>query len=140
MRKDIPLSELTDWLALPLVAVLATYRRDGGVLLSPVWHRFRDGGFDVVSFPGDIKVRHLANDPRASFLLYDQAPPLRGLELVPSPSSPTSMGRRSSATWPTAISARKLATRTRTASVRSSSSSASSRVSFAPGISRATSS
>ena len=85
MRKDIPLDELSDWLALPLVAVLATYRRDGGVLLSPVWHRFRDGGFDVVCFPGDIKLRHLANDPRASFLLYDHAPPLRGLELRTEP-------------------------------------------------------
>ena len=85
MRKDIPLAELTDWLELPYVAVLATYRRDGGVLLSPVWHRYRDGGFDVVCFPGDIKLRHLANDPRASFLLYDHAPPLRGLELRAEP-------------------------------------------------------
>ena len=32
---------------------------------------FRDGGFDVVCAPGDLKLRHLANDPRASFLLYD---------------------------------------------------------------------
>jgi hypothetical protein len=85
MRKDIPLDELADWLALPLVAVLATYRRDGSILLSPVWHRFRDGGFDVVFFPGDIKVTHLAHDPRASFLLYDHAPPLRGLELRTEP-------------------------------------------------------
>lgn len=85
MRKDIPLDELADWLALPLVAVLATYRRDGSVLLSPVWHRFRDGGFDVVCFPGDIKLKHLRNDPRASFLLYDHAPPLRGLELRTEP-------------------------------------------------------
>jgi Pyridoxamine 5'-phosphate oxidase len=81
MRKDIPLDELGDWLALPLVAVLATYRKDGNVLLSPVWHRFRDGGFDVVFFPGSLKVRHITNDPRASLLLYDHAPPLRGLEL-----------------------------------------------------------
>jgi general stress protein 26 len=81
MRRDIPLDELADWLALPYVAVLATYRKDGSVLLSPVWHRFRDGGFDVVFFPGSLKVRHIENDPRVSFLLYDHAPPLRGLEL-----------------------------------------------------------
>lgn len=85
MRKDIPLDELTDWLALPLCAVLATYRRDGSILLSPVWHRFRDGGFDVLCYPGDIKVKHLRNDPRASLLLYDHAPPLRGLELRAEP-------------------------------------------------------
>lgn len=81
MRKDIPLDELADFLALPIASVLATYRRDGGVLLSPVWHRWRDGGFDVTCFPGDIKVKHLQNDPRASLLVYDQAPPYRGLEI-----------------------------------------------------------
>jgi len=81
MRKDIPLDELVDWLALPIASVLATYRRDGGVLLSPVWHQWRDGGFDVVCFPDDIKLRHLANDPRASLLIYDQVPPYRGLEI-----------------------------------------------------------
>ena len=81
MRKDIPLDELADFLALPIASVLATYRRDGGVLLSPVWHRWRDGGFDVTCFPGDIKVKHLQNDPRASLLVYDQAPPYRGVEI-----------------------------------------------------------
>jgi PPOX class probable F420-dependent enzyme len=81
MRRDIPLSELADFLALPIVAVLATYRRDGGVLLSPVWHRFRDGGFDVMVYPTDIKVRHLRRDPRASILVYENEPPYRGVEL-----------------------------------------------------------
>jgi PPOX class probable F420-dependent enzyme len=81
MRRDIPVSELADFLALPIVAVLATYRRDGGVLLSPVWHQWRDGGFDVVSAPDDIKVRHLRRDPRASILVYDNEPPYRGVEI-----------------------------------------------------------
>ena len=81
MRKDIPLDELADFLALPIASVLGTYRRDGGVLLSPVWHRWRGGGFDVSCFPGDIKVKHLTNDPRASLLVYDQVPPYRGVEI-----------------------------------------------------------
>jgi PPOX class probable F420-dependent enzyme len=81
MRRDIPVDEMAEFLALPIVAVLATYRRDGGVLLSPVWHRWRDGGFDVTCFPGDVKVRHLEKDPRASLVVYDQAPPFRGVEL-----------------------------------------------------------
>lgn len=81
MRRDLPLDELAEFLALPLLAVLATYRRDGGVLLSPVWHQWRDGGFDVVSFAGDIKLRHLENDPRASLLVYEQEPPYRGVEI-----------------------------------------------------------
>ena len=31
MRRDIPLADMAGFLALPIVAVLATYRRDGGV-------------------------------------------------------------------------------------------------------------
>jgi PPOX class probable F420-dependent enzyme len=85
VRRDIPLAELSDFLALPIVAVLATYRRDGGVLLSPVWHQWRDGGFDVLVYPADIKVRHLRRDPRASILVYENEPPYRGVELRTTP-------------------------------------------------------
>jgi PPOX class probable F420-dependent enzyme len=81
MRRDLPLSELADFLEAPIVAVLATYRKDGSVLLSPVWHQWRDGGFDVVCSPNDIKVRHLRRDPRASLLVYDNEPPYRGVEI-----------------------------------------------------------
>jgi PPOX class probable F420-dependent enzyme len=79
MRKLGP-EELGDLLEQPLVAVLATYRRDGGVLLSPVWHRWRDGGFDVVVGPNDVKLQHLRRDPRASVVVYEHQPPYRGLE------------------------------------------------------------
>jgi PPOX class probable F420-dependent enzyme len=74
-------ADLVDLLELPLVAVLATYRRDGGVLLSPVWHRWRDGGFEVVVYSNDIKLRHLRRDPRASIVVYEHEPPYRGLEV-----------------------------------------------------------
>jgi PPOX class probable F420-dependent enzyme len=72
--------DLREMLERPLVAVLATYRTDGGVLLSPVWHQWRDGGFDVVVYSSDIKVKHLRRDPRASVLVYEHEPPYRGLE------------------------------------------------------------
>ncbi len=81
MRKDLRPDELGDLLDQPLVAVLATYRRDGDVLLSPVWHRWRDGGFDVVTNRGGIKERHLQHDSRASVLVYEHAPPYRGIEV-----------------------------------------------------------
>ena len=45
MRKGLRPDELGDLLELPRVAVLATHRRDGTVLLSPVWHEWHDGGF-----------------------------------------------------------------------------------------------
>lgn len=79
MRKLGP-ADLGDLLELPLVAVLATYRRDGTILLSPVWHRWRDGGFDVVSGPNDVKLQHLRRDPRASIVVYEHGAPYRGLE------------------------------------------------------------
>jgi PPOX class probable F420-dependent enzyme len=79
MRKLGP-AELGDLLELPLVAVLATYRRDGGVLLSPVWHQWREGGFDIVVGPNDIKLKHLRRDPRASVVVYAHEPPYAGLE------------------------------------------------------------
>jgi PPOX class probable F420-dependent enzyme len=81
VRKHLRPDELGDLLERPLVAVLATYRVDGTVLLSPVWHRWRDGGFDVVTGSRDVKVRHLHRDPRASIVVYEHVPPYRGIEV-----------------------------------------------------------
>lgn len=81
MGRELQLSDLEDFLALPRVAVLATYRRDGTVLLSPVWHTWRDGGFDVLTEVEDIKVRHLRRNPQASIVVYDDEPPYRGVEI-----------------------------------------------------------
>jgi PPOX class probable F420-dependent enzyme len=81
MRKNLRPDDLGDLLDLPLVAVLATYRADGGVLLSPVWHEWRDGGFDVATGSRDVKVRHLRRDPRASIVVYEHQPPYRGIEI-----------------------------------------------------------
>ena len=39
-------------------------RRDGTVLLSPVWHEWRDGGFNVSTTSGDVKVRHVTRHPQ----------------------------------------------------------------------------
>ncbi len=81
MRKHLMPEDLGDLLEQPLVAVLATNRVDGSVLLSPVWHRWRDGGFDVVSRADDVKVRHLRRDPRASIVVYEHVPPYRSIEV-----------------------------------------------------------
>jgi PPOX class probable F420-dependent enzyme len=81
MRKNLRPDDLGDLLDLPLVAVLATYRANGGVLLSPVWHEWRDGGFDVATGSRDVKVQHLRRDPRASIVVYEHQPPYRGIEV-----------------------------------------------------------
>jgi PPOX class probable F420-dependent enzyme len=81
VRRNLEIDELDGLLEQRLVAVLATYRRDGGVLLSPVWHEWRDGGFDLVTGADDVKVRHLQRDPRASVVVCESVPPYRGVEL-----------------------------------------------------------
>lgn len=81
MRKGLTPDALGDLLEQPLLAVLATHRRDGTVLLSPVWHEWRDNGFNVSSQSEDVKVAHLRRDPRASIVVCEHRPPYRGLEL-----------------------------------------------------------
>ena len=82
MRKGLGPDDLEGLLERPLVAVLATYRANGDVLLSPVWHRWRDGGFDVVTGGNDVKARHLRGDPRASIVVFEHEPPYRGIEIL----------------------------------------------------------
>jgi len=81
MREGLSPDDLDGLLERPLVAVLATYRAKGDVLLSPVWHRWRDGGFDVVTGGDDVKVRHLRGDSRASIVVFEHDPPYRGIEV-----------------------------------------------------------
>jgi PPOX class probable F420-dependent enzyme len=81
MRRDLTMDDLGDLAELRLLAVLATYRRDGTVLLSPVWHEWRDGGFEVVTGSSDVKAAHLRRDPRASIVVCEQSLPYRGVEV-----------------------------------------------------------
>jgi PPOX class probable F420-dependent enzyme len=81
MRTNLTLDDLGDLLDQPIIAVLATYRKDGTVLLSPVWFEWRDGGFNVwVGGAEEGKARHIAADPRASIVVAEQTLPYRGVE------------------------------------------------------------
>jgi PPOX class probable F420-dependent enzyme len=73
--------DLGDLVELSLLGVLATYRHEGTVLLSPVWHEWRDGGFNVVTSSSGVKATHLRRDPRASIVVCEHSPPYRGVEL-----------------------------------------------------------
>ena len=81
MRTNLTVGDLGDLLDRPLVAVLATLRTDGTVLLSPVYHEWRDGGFNVWVEQQNVKARHLRRDPRASILVAESDPPLRAVEV-----------------------------------------------------------
>ena len=75
------IDELGDLLEQPYCAVLSTHRPDGSVLLSPVWHEWRDGGFNIGVPEGDVKLRHLERDPRVTVVVYDNSWPSRGFEV-----------------------------------------------------------
>ncbi len=89
MRTRLAVEELGDLLERPILAVLATQRPGGQTLLSPVWHEWRDGGFNLVILAGDVKSRHLTRNPQASVLVTEQAPPFRSLEV----SGPVALSR-----------------------------------------------
>jgi PPOX class probable F420-dependent enzyme len=81
VRTNLSVADLGDLLEQPLVATLATYRKNGEVLLSPIWFEWRDGGFNLIVGRKDFKTQHLRRDPRASVAVYENALPLRGMEL-----------------------------------------------------------
>ena len=81
IRTNLTLGDIGGLLDEPLVAVLATLRSDGSVLLSPVWHEWRDGGFNLWLAADDVKTRHLRRDPRATIVVAESVEPLRGVEL-----------------------------------------------------------
>jgi PPOX class probable F420-dependent enzyme len=80
MHRDLSQKDLQAFLDEPIVAILATYRRDGRALLAPVWHEWRHGGFNFVIDDGDAKARNLRRDPRAGIVVAESTPPYRGVE------------------------------------------------------------
>jgi PPOX class probable F420-dependent enzyme len=64
----------------PQLATLATFRRDGSVLLSPIWHVWEDGGFTVAMAVDDVKIAHIERDPRVTIVVAEREFPYRGFE------------------------------------------------------------
>ena len=65
----------------PSPAVLTTYRKDGSAHTVPVWYRWTDEAFEVVIAKGDVKLRHLARDPRCVLVVFEAVRPFRGVEV-----------------------------------------------------------
>lgn len=80
MRRNLQPSELGDLLDRPLNAVLGLHRQDGSILLTPVWHLFKQGSFYFQVPGGDRKIAMLKRDPRCSMLVAENERPYRALE------------------------------------------------------------
>jgi PPOX class probable F420-dependent enzyme len=80
MRRNLRPSDLGDLLDQPLNAVLGLHRRDGSILLTPVWHLFKQGAFYIQVPGGDRKIAMLKRDPRCSILVAENEHPYRAIE------------------------------------------------------------
>ncbi len=81
MRTNLSVEDVGTFLDEPQVAVLATLRVDGTVLLSPVYYEWREGAFNLVVETRNVKARHLRRDPRATILVAESHRTLRGVEV-----------------------------------------------------------
>jgi PPOX class probable F420-dependent enzyme len=78
----------------PAPAVLTTYRQDGSAHTVPVWFRWTDEALEVVIAKGDVKLRHLARDPRCVLVIFETVRPFRGVEVRGRPSWSRGMSPR----------------------------------------------
>ena len=82
MRTDLRPDDLGDLLDQPLIAVLATRRKDDSIMLSPVWFEWFEGGINVwVPTIEGGKVSHVRRDPRVTVVVANQQWPYKGFEL-----------------------------------------------------------
>jgi len=70
----------------PSPAVLTTYRKDASAHTVPVWFRWTGDAFKVVIAKGDVKLGHLARDPRCGLVVFETVRPFRGVEVRGRPS------------------------------------------------------
>ena len=63
------------FVAKPRVAVLATVGRHGAPHTAPVWYRYQDGVFIVLTDRGSQKHRNVERDPRVELCIDDKEPP-----------------------------------------------------------------
>ena len=82
MRTNLGAKDVGDLLEQPLIAVLATRRKDDSVMLSPVWFEWRDGGINIwVPTPEGGKVAHIQRDPRVTVVVANSVWPYKGFEI-----------------------------------------------------------
>ena len=65
----------------PTPAVIATYRKNGAVKLSPVWFRLDGDFFEVVIADDDVKLKHITQDQRVTLLIFESTAPFRGIQV-----------------------------------------------------------
>jgi hypothetical protein len=81
MRRKLQVADLKDLLEQPLNAILSMHLPSGEMLLTAVWHEWKDGGFSAVILANDVKDRNLRRDPRANIIVAENGGINRGIEV-----------------------------------------------------------
>jgi hypothetical protein len=81
MRKKLQVADLGDLLDLPLVAMVATSLSNGEISLTPYWHEWRDGGFNLFTLANGIKHRQMQSNPLISITIAENGGVSRGIEV-----------------------------------------------------------
>ncbi|MFN0096378.1 MAG: TIGR03618 family F420-dependent PPOX class oxidoreductase [Dehalococcoidia bacterium] len=58
----------------PRIAILSTLTPAGRVHSVPIWYRYADGAFRMITDPASVKVRNLHANPRASLCVDERNP------------------------------------------------------------------
>ncbi len=80
LRRNLRPEDLGDLLERPINAIVGIHRVDGSILLTPVWHLFREGAFSFQVPGGDRKIRMLERDSRVSPIVAEDDRPYRAIE------------------------------------------------------------
>ena len=79
---SLTLADVRPLLDGPSPAVLTTVRKDGSPLTSPVWFDWTGEAFEIVIARDDVKLRHLAREPRCTLVIFEAVPPFRGVSVT----------------------------------------------------------
>jgi hypothetical protein len=71
--------DLEPFVAAPRIAVLSYVKRDGTPAQAPIWYRYRDGRFEMLTSRTAPKAKALARTRRACLTVQDEMPPYRAV-------------------------------------------------------------
>jgi PPOX class probable F420-dependent enzyme len=71
--------DLERFVAAPRIAILSYAKRDGTPAQLPIWYRYLDGRFQMVTSATSAKAKALARAGRACLTIQDEMPPYRAV-------------------------------------------------------------
>jgi hypothetical protein len=81
MRTQLRATDLGDLLEQPLNALVATSLSNGEIMLTPYWHEWRDGGFNLFTLADGLKHRLMERNPHISITIAENGGIRRGIEV-----------------------------------------------------------